>query len=936
MKHFFKTQLLAGLAAAASLWPSAAAAAPFTPGNVVVVRIGDGSAALTSAATATFLLEYTPAGVLVQTIALPTATTGANSILTNTGSSSSDALLTRSVDGRYLVLTGYDAAVGTASLTATPSATTNRIIGRVAADGTVDTSTRLADAFSGSSTSGANIRSAATVDGTAFYAVGSNTGVRYVPFGNAAATATTAVTTAAPTNNRVVNIFNGNLYISSASGSFQGISQVGTGLPTTGPQPITQLAGFPTATGPQPYAFYFADLSTTVPGVDVVYVADDRTASPGGIQKWSLVGSTWTLNGSIVSSPATAIRGLDGSTAGTTVSLAASGNGGLYIVSDNAGYNAAPSTSTLAAPIAMAGTNATFRGAAFAPVAGAVATTPTLAVTPAGPLTFTTAVNTPSAAQTISVSGSNLTGAVTVTAPAGYEVAITGAGPYTSTVTLAATGGTQAATSVFVRLAAAAAAGTPSGSLTVTSTGATTTSVSLTGTVTATPAATPALAATPAGPLTFTSTAGTASTAQTVTVSGSNLTGTVAVTAPAGYELATVAAGPYTATTTLTATNGTLAATPVYVRLAAGAAAGTRNGALLIASAGAADVSVILNGTVAAAPVLTPTLASISPVRAIVGGPAFTLTLEGTNLTATTQVTFGAATYTAATVNTGGTRITVEIPASAIATVGQIVVSVTNGGTASNTRDFFVVPAATTVAYEDFEQAQARTSYTDAAPVVLRSGAWTFTQALIGDQFGDHVNQVKGARVRGGGSIAMNFDKPNGAGTVTISAALYGTADTGASFTAEVSTNGGTTYTAIAGTPATLTSTLVPYTLTVNRAGNVRLRFSSTNTTSGTNPRINFDDLFITNFVGTASRTGSALSGLAVFPNPAKDVVTVALPKAGAARVALRDLTGRLVLASTALPASGQLRLPATLAAGTYLLEVQQGAETAVRRVVKE
>ncbi|WP_210517096.1 T9SS type A sorting domain-containing protein [Hymenobacter terricola] len=343
---------------------------------MVVVRIGDGSAALTSAATATFLLEYTPAGVLVQTIALPTVATGTNSILTNTGSSTSDAVLTRSVNGAYLVLTGYDAAVGTLALTTTASATNNRIIGRVAANGTVDTSTRIGDAFSGTSASGANIRSAASVDGTSFYAVGSNTGVRYVPFGTTAATATTALATAAPTNNRAVGIYGGNLYVASASGANFGISQVGTGLTTAGPQTITQLPGFPTATGPSPYAFYFADLSTAVAGVDVVYIADDRAAPDGGIQKWSLVSGTWTLNGTIVSSATTspALRGVNGQTTGTTVSLVASGNGGLYILSDNAGYNAVPSTIALPAAIATAGTNAAFRGVAFAPVSVGTAT----------------------------------------------------------------------------------------------------------------------------------------------------------------------------------------------------------------------------------------------------------------------------------------------------------------------------------------------------------------------------------------------------------------------------------------------------------------------------------------------------------------------------------------------------------------------------------
>ena len=128
MLHFFTTRILACLAMLLAMVPSLVSASPFTPGNLVVVRIGDGTAALTSAATATYLLEYTPAGVLVQTIALPTTAAGANSTLTNTGSSSTDALLTRSVDGAFLVLTGYDAAVGTLALSATTSAANNRVV----------------------------------------------------------------------------------------------------------------------------------------------------------------------------------------------------------------------------------------------------------------------------------------------------------------------------------------------------------------------------------------------------------------------------------------------------------------------------------------------------------------------------------------------------------------------------------------------------------------------------------------------------------------------------------------------------------------------------------------------------------------------------------------------------------------------------------------
>lgn len=115
--------------------------AAFTAGNLVIYRVGDGSTGLSGSATNVTLLEYTPSGSLVQSIALPTTDSGSNQMLTATGSSTSEGALSRSVDGQYLVLTGYDAAVGTTGLAGTSSSTVARVIGRVAADGTIDTST---------------------------------------------------------------------------------------------------------------------------------------------------------------------------------------------------------------------------------------------------------------------------------------------------------------------------------------------------------------------------------------------------------------------------------------------------------------------------------------------------------------------------------------------------------------------------------------------------------------------------------------------------------------------------------------------------------------------------------------------------------------------------------------------------------------------------
>ncbi|HEY0003861.1 MAG TPA: DUF4214 domain-containing protein, partial [Pyrinomonadaceae bacterium] len=346
--------------------PRVARAAAFTPGNLVVVRVGTGSAALGSGSTAVFLDEYTLAGgSAVQSIALPTADSGSNQSLTVAGSSTADGGLNRSYDGRYLTLAGYDAAPGVAAIAGT-GATTNRVVARVDSSGTIDTTTRISDAYSG-----ANIRSAVTNDGTGFWTSGSNSGIRFVTLGSTG-TSTSVSTTV--TNTRVVSIQPGynsfptpQLYVSAASGTFQGVSTVGSGLPTTA-QTTTQLPGFPTATGPSSYAYIFFDLNAGVAGVDTLYVADDRTpVNGGGIQKWTYDGTTWTLAYTLNSGEATGMRGLTGTLSGTGVPV-------LWATTTEASQNrivrvtdtGAASTFTT---LATAATNTAFRGIAFAPTA---------------------------------------------------------------------------------------------------------------------------------------------------------------------------------------------------------------------------------------------------------------------------------------------------------------------------------------------------------------------------------------------------------------------------------------------------------------------------------------------------------------------------------------------------------------------------------------
>jgi len=327
-----------------------ASAAPFTNGNVVIYRVGDGSAALGSAATPVFLDEYTQAGVFVQTIALPTAVSGANRRLTASGTSTSEGFVSRSGNDQYLVFAGYDAAVGTAAITGSTGSAINRVIARVAANGTVDTSTALTD-FS----STGNPRAAYSLDGTNVWGVGSIGGVRYTAFGTVG---TSTQVASAVANLRTVTVAGGQLYVSSQSGTTR-VAAVGTGTPTTSGQTVINLPGFPTGTG-SPYNVFFADLDAGVAGVDTLYVADD---AGGGIQKWCLIGGSWASKGNVTYATA---RGLTGSVSGTTVKLLATNGVNLATITDSSGYNATLVGSMTV--LATAASNTAMRGIAFAPV----------------------------------------------------------------------------------------------------------------------------------------------------------------------------------------------------------------------------------------------------------------------------------------------------------------------------------------------------------------------------------------------------------------------------------------------------------------------------------------------------------------------------------------------------------------------------------------
>jgi hypothetical protein len=350
-------------------------AQPFTEGNIIVQRIGDGSVDLSNQGNKVFLDEYTPAGALVRSIEMPSTNVGGINYILN-GTNDTEGALSRSPNGLYVSMFGYNgvAPYGSSVLSASP-ATLNRVVATINNSGTI--SYMLLDDYPAG---GQAQRSAITTNGTDFWlASGSGVGYR-----NTSSTSTTIVSTitapSATSSFRTVTIADGNLYASTTIGTTNvKVGQIGTGLPTSTGTAYNPLSGI--ETGIVPHQLLFFDLDATVPGVDVLYLCDESTgatANNGGIRKYSFVGGTWVFNGKI--GGLDKYRHIAASASGNTVTIFAThsggnalgGGGALVTAVDNTGYNVAP-TATPTLLSSVSGTSKiAYRGVSFVPTATAL------------------------------------------------------------------------------------------------------------------------------------------------------------------------------------------------------------------------------------------------------------------------------------------------------------------------------------------------------------------------------------------------------------------------------------------------------------------------------------------------------------------------------------------------------------------------------------
>ncbi len=375
----------------------------FTPGDIVVLRRGDGNSKLTSAATQVYLDEYTTSGTLVQSIALPNADSGNTHILSMSGTAGTQGFLSLSANGAYLTLAGYDLPLGTASATGSNAATVARVIGRVDDFGNINTDTLATepnnDAF-------LKVKGAVSNDGQEFYLLGdgstTNSGIAYTTLG-----ASGTPTQVGPNNSSgyAAEILGGQLYVATED-TTSPIEQVGTGLPTSASSftafpgleaAYSTLPGFNSnsTSVPAPYAFllfnHLTGLSTG--NADTLYVADQDFGLLKFANTTETAGpttGTWVLEGQdlATNSPGGVAEGLTGKelnpgTSGysfqmyLTANAAFTGGAGnqpnyLYSFTDTSAYNAPPDSYTSFQQLALAPTGgnfiASFAGVAFVPL----------------------------------------------------------------------------------------------------------------------------------------------------------------------------------------------------------------------------------------------------------------------------------------------------------------------------------------------------------------------------------------------------------------------------------------------------------------------------------------------------------------------------------------------------------------------------------------
>lgn len=371
--------------------------AGFGNNSLVVVRLSDGSAAVTDAAQSIFLDEYDVfTGARVASHEVPSA---GDAALTLSGRGEHDGHLNLSSDGRYLLLAGYRAEAGASNPVASNAL---RTIGRVDANWNVDATTTLeAGAYNQT-----YITTVVSDNGERFWTVGDGKYTNYDDVANNFLTPTTTgglryvsslgatssvnlshvqtITTNEtgkvvgqwPDSIRNARIVDRQLYITTPAyesfgnrGAYATVDPLPIATIDT-PQALVGVINNVEGQGSDPKGKFvpksdlvLLDLDDTVPGVDTAYT----TGGKNDYEKWSLVNGTWTLHSARSLASGQEINAFDAMVVGDEVTLFASTDQGIYRLVDSAGYNADFGGLFGTSPFIAAGSSTEFRGIALVP-----------------------------------------------------------------------------------------------------------------------------------------------------------------------------------------------------------------------------------------------------------------------------------------------------------------------------------------------------------------------------------------------------------------------------------------------------------------------------------------------------------------------------------------------------------------------------------------
>ncbi len=579
----------------------------FTSGNLVVLRVGNGSTTLDATSAPITLLEYaTSGGSATKTLAI--SSTGADK-LTVAGTTTGEGQVSLSQNGLYLCLLGYDQLAGASSLTAG-----TKVVGRIDNAGTtIDLTTKFPTSANGS------VRTAFSDNGLSFWTGINNFG--YVTLGQT--TTPTAINANAP--NRVGAIANNQLY---SLRSFSDLFYTTTALPTSSSTTGTVIS---LSTRLNANGFVFFDTDNTISwngtGYDLLYISNGNE----GLEKYYFDGTFWKVANSQYSLAVIVTNGGSGyateptvtfgtawqaSTNYNTTGVQVTNAGNLYSVKTAGTSTSTPPTHT------SGDSNAGTTGAVFTYVA-------------------------PNTAATATISGGVVT-SINVTVQSGYTTAPSVSISGNATATAAFTnntfkGGSSALLGGLAQMTGKLVGGKPTlyivsgnGASTNNSIYVITDNTARTATIpnntTSAPYSTIATAGSAAyafrgiafapsaanatitvtGATTpFTTETGLVSAEQSYSVSGSGLTAGITLTAPTGFEISTTTGSSFAGSLTLAQSGGNVASTTIFVRLKNVATTGTPSGNITHTSTGAVPQNLAVSGTVV--PTTAPVYYYVSP-----------------------------------------------------------------------------------------------------------------------------------------------------------------------------------------------------------------------------------------------------------------------------------------------------------------------------------